>query len=197
QSPEGFNRIARIIAEQRHLDAWDAARLLAVLQMGEFDSYATNFDSKYYYSFWRPVTAIALVDGDGNPETSAVAGWEVLSFPTPPVPDYPSAHSSAGATAAAIIDGLIPGRGEQFSTTSTSLPGVTRTFRDIDAAAQENAHRTSMSATISASRPGPGWSKARVSAPSSRSTPCIRFTAGRRGWGQRQWGQRQLVFNRL
>ena len=46
QSPEGFNRIARIIAEQRHLDAWDSARLLAVLQMGEFDSYATNFDSK-------------------------------------------------------------------------------------------------------------------------------------------------------
>ena len=63
----------------------------------------------------------------------------MLSFPTPPVPDYPSAHSSAGATAAAIIDGLIPGRGEQFSTTSTSLPGVTRTFRDVDAAAQENA----------------------------------------------------------
>ena len=139
QSPEGFNRIARIIAEQRHLDAWDAARLLAVLQMGEFDSYATNFDSKYYYNFWRPVSAIALADGDGNPGTSAAAGWEVLSFPTPPVPDYPSAHSSAGATAAAIIDGLIPGKGEQFSTTSTSLPGVTRTFRDIDAAAQENA----------------------------------------------------------
>jgi len=46
QSPEGFNRIARIIAEQRHLDAWDSARLLAVLQMGEFDLYATNFESK-------------------------------------------------------------------------------------------------------------------------------------------------------
>ena len=50
-------------------------------------------------------------------------------------------------------------------------------------------HRASMSATISASRPGPGWSKARVSAPSSRSTPCIRFTAksgvGGRGNGVR------------
>ena len=139
QSPEGFNRIARIIAEQRHLDAWDSARLLAVLQMGEFDSYATNLESKYYYNFWRPVSAIALANGDGNPGTSAAVGWEVLAFPTPPVPDYPSAHSSAGGTAAAIIEGLIPGKGEKFSTTSASLPGVTRTFSDIAAAARENA----------------------------------------------------------
>ena len=107
--------------------------------MGEIDSYATNFDSKYHYNFWRPVSAIALADADGNPGTSAAVGWEVLSFPTPPVPDYPSAHSSAGGTAAAIIEGLIPGRGASFSTTSTSLPGVTRTFSDIAAAARENA----------------------------------------------------------
>ena len=139
QSPEGWNRVARIIAAQRHLDAWDSARLLAVLQMGEFDSYATNLESKYYYHFWRPVSAVALADGDGNPGTSAAAGWEVLAFPTPPVPDYPSAHSSAGATAAAIIDGLIPGRGQGFSTTSASLPGVTRSFPDVEAAARENA----------------------------------------------------------
>ncbi len=139
QSPEIFNDIARTIAGQRNLDAWETARLLALLQMGEFDSYATVMESKYHYSFWRPVTAVALADGDGNPGTSTAAGWEVLSFPTPPVPDYPSAHSSAGGTAAAIIDGVIPGRAQGFSATSTSLPGVTRTFRDVDAAARENA----------------------------------------------------------
>lgn len=139
QSPEGFNRIARTIAGQRNLDAWETARLFALLHMGEFDAYATVMESKYHYSFWRPVTAIALAGGDGNSGTSAVPGWEVLSFPTPPVPDYPSAHASAGGTAAAIIDGVIPGRGQAFSATSTSLPGVTRSFRDVDAAARENA----------------------------------------------------------
>jgi hypothetical protein len=139
QSPEGFNRIARTIAGQRNLDAWETARLLALLHMGEFDAYATVLESKYQYSFWRPVTAIALADGDGNPGTTAAAGWDVLSFPTPPIPDYPSAHACAGGTAAAIMDGAIPGRGQGFSATSTSLPGVTRTFRDIDAAARENA----------------------------------------------------------
>jgi hypothetical protein len=138
-SPTGFNRIARIVAEQRHLDAWDTARLLALLQMGQFDSYATNFDSKYYYNFWRPVTAVALAETDGNPNTSTVANWEVLGFPTPPVPDYPSAHSGAGGTAAAIIDAIIPGRGRPITTSSGSLPGVTRTFATVDDAASENA----------------------------------------------------------
>ncbi|HEU6451230.1 MAG TPA: vanadium-dependent haloperoxidase [Gemmatimonadaceae bacterium] len=139
QSPEMFNRVGRVIAGQRKLDAWATARLLALLQMGEFDSYATNLESKYYYNFWRPVTAVALADGDGNAETSSAPGWEVLAFPTPPIPDYPSAHSSAGGTAAAIIEGAVPGRGAKFSITSTSLPGVTRTFSDVAEAASENA----------------------------------------------------------
>lgn len=138
-SPTGWNRIAGVVADQRHLDAWDTARLFALLQMGEFDSYASNFDSKYYYNFWRPVTAVALADNDGNPNTSSAANWEVLGFPTPPVPDYPSAHSGAGGTAAAIIEAVVPGRGRSISTTSGSLPGVTRTFNSVDDAAKENA----------------------------------------------------------
>ena len=138
-SPEGYNRIARTAADQKDLDAWEAARLFALLQMGEFDSYATNLESKYYYNFWRPVSAIALAATDGNPKTSPALGWEVLAFPSPPVPDYPSAHAGAGGTAAAVIDGAIPGKEKKFSTTSSSLPGVTRTFKNLDDAARENA----------------------------------------------------------
>jgi hypothetical protein len=138
-SPTGFNRIALVVAAQRNLDAWETARLLALLEMGEFDSYATNLESKYYYNFWRPVTAVALAATDGNPNTSTAADWQVLGFPTPPVPDYPSAHSGAGGTAAAIVEALIPGRGRSITTTSASLPGVTRTFATIDDAAKENA----------------------------------------------------------
>jgi len=138
-SPTGWNRMARVVIGQRNLDAWDAARLLALLQMGEFDVYATNIESKYYYNFWRPVTAVALADADGNPNTSSAANWEVLAFPTPPVPDYPSAHAAAGGTAAAIIEALVPGRGRSISSTSGSLPGVTRTFATVGDAAMENA----------------------------------------------------------
>ena len=55
------------------------------------------------------------------------------------VPDYPSAHASAGGTAAAIIDAIIPGNGRAFSAVSTSLPEVTRTFRTVRDAAAKNA----------------------------------------------------------
>jgi hypothetical protein len=137
-SPTGWNRIARIIAEQEKLDAADAARLFAVLQMGEFDAYTSSLEAKYYYNFWRPVSAIALAASDGNPLTSPASGWEVLAFPTPPVPDYPSAHATAGGNAAAIIESLVPGRIHPFATTSGSLAGVTRTFSSVAAAAEEN-----------------------------------------------------------
>ncbi|MEO5903205.1 MAG: vanadium-dependent haloperoxidase [Gemmatimonadaceae bacterium] len=137
-SPTGWNRIARTIADQRDLDAWDTARMLALLQMGEFDAYSTSLESKYYYNFWRPVTAVALAGSDGNPDTSPIGGWEVLAFPTPPVPDYPSAHAGAGGAAAAIIEAILPVNGPAFSTSSGSLPGVTRSFLTVADAAKEN-----------------------------------------------------------
>ncbi|HEX4934943.1 MAG TPA: vanadium-dependent haloperoxidase [Gemmatimonadaceae bacterium] len=138
-SPAGWNRIAGIVAAQRQLDAWEAARLFALLQMGEFDSYASSLESKYHYNFWRPVTAVARAATDGNPRTQAAAGWDVLVFPTPPIPDYPSAHAEAGGTAAAVIEAVVPGKGPRIATTSASLPFVTRTFASVAEAAQENA----------------------------------------------------------
>ena len=66
---------------------------------------------------------VALAATDGNPATTPVAGWEVLQFPTPPVPDYPSGHATAGGAAAAIIEALAPGIGPSITTTSGSLPG--------------------------------------------------------------------------
>jgi hypothetical protein len=138
-SPTGWNRIAYAVADRRRLDAWETARLLALLQLGQFDAYATSLESKYHYAFWRPVTALALAGGDGNPATTPAAGWQVLVFPTPPVPEYPSAHATAGGAAAAIIEALVPGRGPAISTTSGSLPSVTRTFAGVADAASENA----------------------------------------------------------
>jgi hypothetical protein len=137
-SPTGWNRIARAVADARHLDAAETARMFALLQMGEFDAYTTSLASKYYYNFWRPVSAVALAGTDGNPLTSPASGWEVLAFPTPPVPDYPSAHATAGGNAAAILEELDLGR-VRFATTSGSLPGVMRSFSSVGAAARENA----------------------------------------------------------
>jgi hypothetical protein len=109
------------------------------MAVGEFDAYTASLESKYYYDFWRPVTAVALAGSDNNPATTPAVGWEVLAFPTPPVPDYPSAHSTAGGVGAAIIEALVPGRGQPITTTSGSLPGVARTFATVADAQDENA----------------------------------------------------------
>jgi len=138
-SPAAWNRIARTIAENERLDAHETARLFALLHIGEFDAYATNLESKYHYKFWRPVTAIASAATDGNPRTSVATNWQVLVFPTPPVPDYPSAHAAAGGAAAAILESVVNGRINAFAATSTSLPGVVRHFRGVAEAARENA----------------------------------------------------------
>jgi hypothetical protein len=137
-SASGWNRIARSFAAARNMDAWQAARLYALVEIGVFDSYTTAGESKYFYNFWRPETAVALADNDGNPGTSSAAGWAVLFFPTPPVPDYPSAHAEVGATAGTVIDAIVPGTGRPFSQSSMTLPGVTRTFTTIDSAIREN-----------------------------------------------------------
>lgn len=138
-SPAGWNRIARTVAAQQQLDAYQTARLFALLQLGEFDAYTTSLESKYHYNFWRPVSAVELAGSDGNAATDPAAGWQVLVFPTPPVPDYPSAHAIAGGTAAAVIESAIKGRIRPFATTSTSLPGSVRRFENAMQAARENA----------------------------------------------------------
>lgn len=138
-SPTGWNRIARTLVAQQRLSAWVAARILALVQLAEFDAYLTTLESKYAYDFWRPVTAVARADSDGNPGTAPSPGWEVVAFPTPPNPDYPSAHASAGGAALAVLEATLPRRPGRFSTTSASLPGVTRSYGSVEQAAVENA----------------------------------------------------------
>jgi hypothetical protein len=136
-----WNRIARQLAGGMSL--MRHARLYAALNAALSDAYATSLESKFYYNFWRPLTAIRAADTDGNPLTVKEDSWEP-AFVTPPVPDYPSAHSAAGGAAAEVIDALIgPNRG--FAHTSTSAPAagpdatITRSFESADDAARENA----------------------------------------------------------
>ena len=42
----------------RQFDVWENARLLALVNLAMADGYIAGFESKYYYNYWRPVTAI-------------------------------------------------------------------------------------------------------------------------------------------
>ena len=137
-----WNRIAHKVSGR--LGLWEHARLYAALNAAIADAYTTSLESKFYYNFWRPITAIQKADTDGNPQTIADVTWEP-AFATPPVPDYPSAHSAAGGAAAEVIEAFV-GKGRRFTHVSTTgpisgVPGAeTRSFISVQKAANENAY---------------------------------------------------------
>ena len=135
-SPIGWNRIARTVIGQRRLDAWEAARVLALVNLAMADGFTAGFEGKYRFRFWRPVTAIRAAASDGNPATGADGTWEPFLV-TPPVPDYPSTHTVLGAAAAEVLIAAF-GDQERYSMTSTSLPKATRRFKGFSSAAMEN-----------------------------------------------------------
>lgn len=139
-SPNGWNRIARIVSAQKNLDLWENGRLFGLLNLAMADGLIAGFDAKYTYNFWRPVTAIRAGDTDGNDKTLADASWSSF-LTTPNMPDYPSTHSVLGAAAAEVLTRFFDDDDDiSFTTTSGNpFPGITRSFTSFDQAAQENA----------------------------------------------------------
>jgi hypothetical protein len=140
-APAGWNRIANTVIRQKGLDPWEAARILALVNFASADSFIASFDAKYHFRFWRPSTAIQRAAEDGNPLTQQDVDWRPLfsapPYLIPPIPDYPSNHTVVGAAAAEVLAHFF-GDHIHFSTTSTSLPGVTRSFRGFTEPAVEN-----------------------------------------------------------
>src|SRR5215211_6808857 len=138
-SPYGWNKVAHKLIEQRNIDAWKAARLFALLQIAEADTYIASLKAKMDFFFWRPVTAIQLGDSDGNPNTTGNSSWQVLVFPTPPIADHPSGHATAGGAAAELMKQFFDKDNFSFSLESTTLPGSVRKFTSLSQAARENS----------------------------------------------------------
>jgi membrane-associated phospholipid phosphatase len=141
-SQQGWNRLTRMFLAQHdlNLDLWETARLFALLNFAVADAYIAHFDTKYFYNFWRPVTAIRAADTDGNDDTVTDPEWTSYLV-TPSIPDYPSGHSTAGAAAAVVLTRFFQHDELPFSTTSGGLyPGITRAFETFWDAAVENAN---------------------------------------------------------
>ena len=101
-----FNRIFRTLAASQNLGIADSARLFAMENLAAADAAIGCWNDKYYWQFWRPITAIREADTDGNPDTEADPTWLPLFDPatpvcsgaplaTPPFPDHPSGHACA------------------------------------------------------------------------------------------------------
>jgi hypothetical protein len=122
-------------AVAQHLGMTDHARLLAQLYVALGDASIACFDSKYYYNFWRPITAIQTSLDDGNPATETDATWTPLAN-TPPHPEYPAAH---GCVAGAVTETmqLVVGQNVHAVFTSKVAGTIPHTFKDPDALAEE------------------------------------------------------------
>lgn len=101
------------------------------------DAVIAAWDAKYYFHFWRPITAIQLADADGNLATDADTTWTPL-IPTPAHPEYPSAHSTFSSGGVAVLVSVF-GQNTPFTVDSDYMPGVTRSFASFDAALAELA----------------------------------------------------------
>lgn len=146
-APLQWNRIARTVSADTGLDRWENARLFGLLNMALADGYIGSFDTKYHaYNYWRPITAIQTADTDGNPNTSADPTWTPL-VPTPPIPDFDSAHAVEGGAAAQVLKRFFGTDHIGFTTCSLTLPAgstcddaspVVRSYTSFSQAREEN-----------------------------------------------------------
>ena len=130
-----WNRVARTVSADRHLTLSDNARLFGLLNVAMADAVISCWEAKYYYVFWRPITAIVLADTDLNPETISDASW-LPRLTTPAHPEYPSGHSTVSGAAATVLADYF-GDDSLFSLESETLPGVTRFYTGFSNAADE------------------------------------------------------------
>jgi hypothetical protein len=124
------NRNLRGIAASQQLSVADSARFFAQSYITVADTFISCWDSKYYYNFWRPVTAIRAGDTDGNDATEPDAAWVPLAV-TPNHPEYPSAHGCLTGALAHTIDHFFGTKKITINMTALSVPGVpvtTHTF---------------------------------------------------------------------
>jgi hypothetical protein len=139
------NRIIRQTAADQNLAVADSARFFAQTYVTLADTFINCWDSKRFYNFWRPVTAIRAGDTDGNDATEPDPSWLPLAL-TPNHQEYPSAH---GCFTGAVINAIEDFFGTKKITlhfTACSVPGhpcsatgggVTHTFHRTQDALKE------------------------------------------------------------
>jgi hypothetical protein len=121
-----YARALRNLAGAYALDLADTARLFALVWTSSTDALIGCWNAKYYYSFWRPVTAIRNGDIDGNPATIPDSSWTPLAN-TPAHPEYPSAHGCFTGAVANSLQQYFGGSHFTFIVSST----VTHTVHEI------------------------------------------------------------------
>ncbi len=134
-----WNQIAQTAAATAGLSVSDTARLLATLNVAIADASTTAMASIYDTQFWRPETAIANGDADGNASTDVDVSWTPL-IKSPSLPEYVSLGATISEAAATVLASYL-GDNVAFSLGSDingdGTIDLTRNFTSFSQAANE------------------------------------------------------------
>ena len=121
-----WERTLRGISSTYLNDSGDSAHLFAMANMAAADAIITAWDTKKYYNFWRPITAIQQGDNDGNPKTIGDPSW-VPFIATPAYPEFSSGANNLTGAMTRTLEHFFGDR-TVFSVSSTSA-ATTRTYQ--------------------------------------------------------------------
>lgn len=138
ESPPGhWNQLAHGLSERDNHSLDDDVKMYFALNAALLDAGIACWESKRYYDYVRPVSAIhhlyynQTIQGWGGPnrgtETMLGQAWQPYqqqTFLTPGFPEYVSGHSTFSAAAATVLI--------LFTGSDRFYDGVTRTQQDID-----------------------------------------------------------------
>jgi hypothetical protein len=136
--PGHWNQVAQDAAMSERLSLSQEAHLFALLDIALADAGISCWETKNFYDFWRPVTAIRVNSDDVNPMTTGDPTWTPL-WATPAFSSYTSGHATFSAAAAAVLDSVF---GANFAFTDYGDPAENlppRDFTSFDQAAAEAA----------------------------------------------------------
>ena len=136
--PLQWNRAWRALSVAKGLGLADNARYFAMLATASADALIACWDAKYFYNFWRPVTAIRAGDTDGNAETAPDPAWIGLVI-TPNHPEYPAAHGCFSAASTETLNYLF-GSDEVGLSMDSNVAGLVnpiRTYNRLSDALEE------------------------------------------------------------
>ena len=131
-------RAVRGIVEAHVPETGDAARLFALTALAAADAVITCWDSKYHFSFWRPITAIREGENDGNAKTVGDPAWNPL-INTPNYPDYTSGANNITGAHMKMLELFFGTDSFDFIITSNAPLAIdkTREYHSFSQAAQE------------------------------------------------------------
>jgi hypothetical protein len=157
-------------------DTGASARMFALAEAALADAQIACWDSKYFYNFWRPITAIRLGGQDGNPATVVDPNWQPL-INTPNFPEYPSGHADVSGAVSHMLR-LFFGTDELTFQMTTTNPLASRRRAPSPASRRRSGRsstRACTSESTTATQTLPPERRAAASRIGSLSTICVRL----------------------